>query len=159
MFEVIIYLFETYIYSKMNRCIDENRLRSHLKEVGFYSEDVYNALKWLKQLSLYQKKIISPKLVSNCSVSKSIRIYVEEEKKILNTESQGFLLFLEQVNILDIETREMIIDRVMALDTKEFKLEDLKWLILMVLYNIPGYESTFQQLEQLIFDSKSNTIH
>lgn len=30
----------------------------------------------------------------------------------------------------------MVIERVMALDTAEFELEDLKWVILMVLFNI-----------------------
>ncbi len=28
----------------------------------------------------------------------------------------------------------------MALDTAEFELEDLKWVILMVLFNIQSYE-------------------
>ncbi|MXP51252.1 DUF494 family protein [Pantoea sp. SoEX] len=159
MFDVIIYLFETYIYSRMNGYIDESKLKDHLKDAGFYSEDVYNALRWLKQLSLYQKKIISPKLTNNHSFLTSIRVYIEEEKIRLDTESRGFLLFLEQIKILNLETREIIIDRVMALDTKDFKLEDLKWLVLMVLYNIPGCESACQQVEQLFFDSKSRVIH
>lgn len=39
--------------------------------------------------------------------------------------------------MLNLETREMVIERVLALDTAEFDLEDLKWVILMVLFNIP----------------------
>lgn len=38
--------------------------------------------------------------------------------------------------MLNLETREMVIERVLALDTAEFDLEDLKWVILMVLFNI-----------------------
>ena len=30
-------------------------------------------------------------------------------------------------SVLNMETREMVIERVMALDTLEFDLEDLKW--------------------------------
>ncbi len=48
----------------------------------------------------------------------------------------GVLLFLEQIQVLNLETREMVIERVLALDTAEFELEDLKWVILMVLFNI-----------------------
>ncbi len=48
----------------------------------------------------------------------------------------GILLFLEQIQVLNLETREMVIERVLALDTAEFDLEDLKWVILMVLFNI-----------------------
>ncbi len=42
--------------------------------------------------------------------------------------------------MLNLETREMVIERVLALDTAEFDSEDLKWVILMVLFNIPGCE-------------------
>ncbi len=40
--------------------------------------------------------------------------------------------------MLNLETREMVIERVLALDNAEFELDDLKWVILMVLFNIPG---------------------
>ena len=41
----------------------------------------------------------------------------------LDVESRGFLLFLEQVKVLNVETREMVIDRVMELDepTPDFR--------------------------------------
>lgn len=64
----------------------------------------------------------------------------------------GFLLFLEQIQVLNLETREMVIERVLALDTAEFELEDLKWVILMVLFNIPGCENAYQQMEELLFE-------
>ena len=70
----------------------------------------------------------------------------------LDTECRGFLLFLEQINVLDFTTRELVVDRVMELDTKEFALDDLKWVILMALLNVPGQESAYSQLEDLIFD-------
>ncbi len=68
----------------------------------------------------------------------SMRIYTPEECERLDASCRGFLLFLEQIQVLNLETREMVIERVLALDTAEFDLEDLKWVILMVLFNIPG---------------------
>jgi Smg protein len=53
----------------------------------------------------------------------------------------------------------MVIDRVMALDTEEFDLEDLKWVVLMVLFNIPGYESAYQQMEELLFEVNEGYLH
>ncbi len=53
----------------------------------------------------------------------------------------------------------MVIDRVMALDAAEFDLEDLKWVILMVLFNIPGYENAYQQMEDLVFEEDENRLH
>ncbi|MEZ5671400.1 MAG: DUF494 family protein [Thiotrichaceae bacterium] len=61
-------------------------------------------------------------------------------------------MFLEQANILDPQTRELVIDRVMALDTEEFTLEQLKWVVLMVLFNQPGQESSLAWMEDLVYD-------
>ncbi len=74
------------------------------------------------------------------SEQQSFRIYSDEECGKLDTECRGFLLFLEQMGVLDHATREMVIDRVMALDSEEVDLEQLKWVILMVLFNQPGQE-------------------
>lgn len=68
----------------------------------------------------------------------TMRIYTKKENVRLDASCRGFLLFLEQIQVLNLETREMVIDRVMALDNTEFDLEDLKWVVLMVLFNIPG---------------------
>jgi Smg protein len=79
--------------------------------------------------------------------------------QLLDTPSRGFILFLEQVNVLDFTTREMVIDRVMELDTKYFSMDDLKWVILMVLFNVPGKESAYSQLEDLIFEEQEGPLH
>ncbi|MNP51471.1 hypothetical protein D3C76_1457910 [compost metagenome] len=77
----------------------------------------------------------------------------------MDASCRGFLLFLEQIQVLNLETREMVIDRVMALDNTEFDLEDLKWVVLMVLFNIPGYESAYQQMEELLFEVNEGYLH
>ena len=53
----------------------------------------------------------------------------------------------------------MVIDRVMELDGPELELEDLKWVILMVLFNVPGSESAYQQMEELLFDLGDGPLH
>ncbi|WP_434801604.1 DUF494 family protein [Serratia symbiotica] len=82
----------------------------------------------------------------------TMRIYTKKENVRLDASCRGFLLFLEQIQVLNLETREMVIDRVMSLDNTEFNLEDLKWVVLMVLFNIPGYENAYQQMEELLFE-------
>lgn len=89
----------------------------------------------------------------------ALRIYTDEEISRLDSSCRGFLLFLEQIKVLNFDTREMVIDRVMALDTEEFDLEDLKWVVLMVLFNIPGYESAYQQMEELLFEVNEGYLH
>ncbi|WP_231236211.1 DUF494 family protein, partial [Salmonella enterica] len=87
------------------------------------------------------------------------RIYTVEECERLDASCRGFLLFLEQIQVLNLETREMVIERVLALDTAEFDLEDLKWVILMVLFNIPGCENAYQQMEELLFEVNEGMLH
>lgn len=89
----------------------------------------------------------------------SLRVYTEEECQRLDASCRGFLLFLEQIQVLNLETREMVIERVLALDTAEFELEDLKWVILMVLFNIPGCENAYQQMEELLFEVNEGMLH
>ena len=66
---------------------------------------------------------------------------------------------LEQIQVLSVETREMVIDRVMELDEPALVLEDLKWVILMVLFNVPGNESAYEQMEDLIFEQPDGRLH
>ncbi|MGL6295173.1 MAG: DUF494 family protein, partial [Plesiomonas sp.] len=56
-------------------------------------------------------------------------------------------------------TREMVIDRVMEIESDELDLEDVKWVILMVLFNVPGHESAYEKMEELLFDANEGLQH
>ncbi|QCI22321.1 DUF494 family protein [Buchnera aphidicola] len=157
MFNVLIYLFETYVYSKPKISIDYDNLTKDLSNAGFQKRDIYNALCWLKKLSCYKKNIISS--INLLSKQMSIRIYTQEESFKLNSDCRGFILFLEQLEILTLDTREIIIDRIMELDVNEINLEDLKWIILIILFTIPGCEIVYKKLENLLFNFKEEIIH
>lgn len=61
--------------------------------------------------------------------------------------------------MLNCETREIVIDRLMDLDATEIELDDLKWVVLMVLFNVPGSENACHQMEELLFDEPEGLIH
>ncbi|WP_192459477.1 DUF494 family protein [Musicola keenii] len=149
MFDVLMYLFETYIHNETEMRVDQDTLTDDLTKAGFDREDIYSALEWLEKLADLQDGQAPLNLASD---PRALRIYTAEEVQRLDTECRGFLLFLEQIQVLNLETREMVIDRVMALETLEFDLEDLKWVILMVLFNVPGCENAYQQMEDLLFE-------
>ena len=60
------------------------------------------------------------------------------EQARLDTDCRGFLVHLEQVGILSPTQRELVIDRLMALDGDDIDIEQLKWVVLMVLFSQPG---------------------
>ncbi len=157
MFDVLIYLFETYIHNQTEMRVDQDKLSEDLTDVGFERGDIYNALNWLEKLADFQEGLATP--VLGVTDPLSMRVYTAEESQYLDASCRGFILFLEQIQVLNMETREMIIDRVLALDTLEFDLEDLKWVVLMVLFNIPGYEGAYRQMEELIFAIDEKKLH
>ncbi len=157
MFDILIYLFENYVHSESKITIDYNSLTNDLSDIGFQQKDIYNTLRWLKNLSCYRKNIISS--MNSESQQISTRIYTQEESFKLNSECRGFILFLEQIEVLTLDTREMIIEGIMELDINELNLEDLKWIILIVLFNIPGCEIVYRKLENLLFNFKEEIIH
>ncbi len=157
MFDILMYLFENYIHSEAEVMVDHDVLTDELTRAGFHQDEIYKALTWLEKLAALQDTDSYPYFTREAS--RSFRIYTDEEKQLLDIECQGFLLFLEQINVLDFTTREMVIDRVMELDTKYFSIDDLKWVVLMVLFNVPGKESAYSQMEDLIFDEQEGPLH
>ncbi len=157
MFDVLIYLFETYIHNEPELPVDQDKITDDLAKVGFYREDINNALNWLEALADLQEGQKAPYLYA--ADPQALRIYSVEESQLLDTACRGFILFLEQIQVLHFDTREMVIDRIMALDTTELDLKDLKWVVLIVLFNIPGYESAYQQMEELLFEVNEGYLH
>ena len=89
----------------------------------------------------------------------STRIYTSEEERKLDTECRGFLYFLEQASVLNSYSRELVIERVLALESDDIDVEQLKWIILMVLFSQPGQEQAFLWMEDLVMDDLYGNLH
>ncbi len=152
--DVLMYLFENYMNDEIEFDADEESLRNELEQAGFHKAEISKAFLWLEGLAGLQDG--SEQLVLN---AESIRIYTSEEHEKLDLDSRGFLMFLEQTGVLDHNTREMVIDRVMALESEEIDLEQLKWVVLMVLFNQPGREAAYAWMEDLVFEEMPGIIH
>ncbi|MGL4856565.1 DUF494 family protein, partial [Plesiomonas sp.] len=124
---------------------------------GFHQDDINKALIWLEKLAELQESDIKPYLLA--PAPNTVRIYTQEEENKISLTCRGFLLFLEQIQVLDSDTREMVIDRVMEIESDELDLEDVKWVILMVLFNVPGHESAYEKMEELLFDANEGLQH
>ena len=148
--DVLMYLFQNYINDDLVIDPDRASVQDELIEAGFPSREISQAFEWLDGLAArLEVPVELPK------GDTAFRIYTELETVKLTPESQGYLLFLEQVGILDGETRELIIDRIMALSADDIDLADLKWIVLMVLFSYPGQEEAYACMEDLLFDDDS----
>ena len=157
-FDVLIYLFENYMSDEPEEVEleqDREALKYELLEAGFQRSSIGKAFEWLEALSDFQEQ---PERRIHVA-SPSFRVYSEQESEKLGPECRGFLLFLEQMGVLDHSTREMVVDRVMALDDSDVDLDQLKWVILMVLFNQPGSEEAFAWMEDLVLDEATSVLH
>lgn len=152
--DVLMYLFENYMNDEVETDKDEEALRSELQQAGFHQRQISKAFEWLEGLTSLQDQDVHP-----AQHAASIRVYTDKEIERLDTEARGFLQFLENVGVLDHSTREMVVDRIMALDENEVDMEQLKWVVLMVLFNQPGREEAYAWMEDLVFDENAGNLH
>ena len=157
MFDVLMYLFETYIHSDADVMVEQDELTDELSRAGFNQEEIEKALNWLERLANLHDS--EREVYVTASAQGSMRIYAPQELARLSTECRGFLLFLEQAQVLNAETREICIERLLELDKPDIELDDLKWVVMMVLFNVPGSENAYQQMEELVFDESDGVIH
>lgn len=158
MFDILMYLFENLVNNQADIMVDQDELTDELIRAGFHHDEIYKALAWLEKLCELRSTDTKPYLSHNMQAP-TVRIYSDQEQVKLDLECRGFLIFLEQINVLCSSTREMVIDRVMEIDSNEFCLVDLKWVVLMVLFNVPGKETAYAQMEDLIFEPEDGFIH
>lgn len=152
--DVLMYLFETYMDSDDELSHDRQTLESRLLEAGFKDAEIEKAFDWLESLARFAE---APG--EGLPAPKTFRLYHESEQERLDSECRGFLMFLEQTGVLTPASREMVIDRVMALDTDEIDVNQLKWVVLMVLFNLPGEETSYTWLENLVLDESPTYLH
>jgi Smg protein len=153
--DILIYLFEHYVDDEIELGIDQDRVKLELRECGFDDIQIVKAFDWLQGLANTNEQVVT----SISENATSVRIYALEEETKLDAECRGFLHFLAEVGVLDATNREVVIDRVMALEADEIDIGQLKWIVLMVLFNRPGQEQAFVWMEDLVMDDMYGCVH
>ena len=154
--DVLMYLFETYSEQDLDKEPepDQNLLREELLLAGFGEPEVDRALDWLDGLTdNHDGHNYNPQ------TAHGTRIYNDVENDRLNAACRGFITYLEQIGILSPPQREILIDRLLALETPDIDVEQIKWVVLMVLFSQPGQELAYARMEDLVFDEGDTAVH
>ncbi|WP_428086623.1 DUF494 family protein [Candidatus Thioglobus sp.] len=156
--DVLTYMFD-YLFEEAEldnaHEIDDIELKAHLSDAGFDVIGIDKALSWLENIATLQDGKIKP---FSTAYQSSMRIYTHAEQQKLNTKARGFLLFMENIGQLDANHREMIIEQIMSLGEAKIDLEDLKWVVMMVLGNTTENEISAQWLESIVFLDETRTL-
>ena len=151
--DVLMYLFESFVDSEDEPEPNRNELRDELERAGFGDREIDRALEWLDGLNFSD---VVPPVTSR---SPGIRIYDTAELERFDTAARGYLLHLEQVGILPPAQRELVIDRLLALESDDVDIEQIKWVVMMVLFSQPGNEQAYAQMEDLVFAEEPGWMH
>ena len=151
--DVLLYLFEHYFYDDPDAVRDRDSLQHGLIQAGFSPTEINKAFDWLDELARQRPVSASPRL------NTPVRVYSEPELDRLDSECRGFLMFLEHSGVIDADQRELVLDRVMALDQDDVDVDDLKWVVLMVLFNQPGSEAAYAWMETQMFLDEPEPVH
>ncbi|HLD14730.1 MAG TPA: DUF494 domain-containing protein [Burkholderiales bacterium] len=155
-FDVLMYLFENYMDEGTEFNPDQETLTAELTQAGFPRGEIRKAFSWLDGLSVLREQNSGIELLGGKG---AIRHYVSVEQEKLDEECRGYLLFMEQSGVIDPVARELVIDRLMALEVDVISLEQLKWVMLLVLFNQPGQEHAYHVLEDMVFDEMQGLLH
>ena len=128
MFEILMYLFESYFDA--GSYPEPDKLERKLSAAGFEGEEISEALTWLSALQ-QQNPDSYPASLEHAGQ----RHFAELELRLISYEARQFLLFAEQQHLISAVEREMIIDRSVALKQENLALDKLKLIMLMVLWN------------------------
>jgi Smg protein len=151
--DVLMYLFESFVDSEDEPEPNRNELRDELERAGFGDREIDRALEWLDGLNF--SDVVPPV----ASPSAGIRIYDTAEQERFDTPARGYLMHLEQVGILPPAQRELVIDRLLALESDDIEIEQIKWVVMMVLFSQPGNEQAYAQMEDLVFAEEPGWMH
>ncbi len=149
--DVLMYLFESYIDSPDEPEPSRYELKRELGRAGFHDREIDRALEWLDGLSTTG--------ASNAPQNTAFRLFDAVEQERLDSASRGYLLQLEQIGILKPAQREIVIDRLLALDDDEIDVEQTKWVVMMVLFSQPGQHEAYAQMEDLVYADDSAWVH
>lgn len=128
MYDVLVYLFENCQQAEVSD--DRERVARKLSAAGFEDSDISEALHWLAGVARAPR---STAVLPDARTS--FRAFAPRELAKLDAECRGFLITLEQSGILTPQTREVVLERSLAASGHTLSLEQLKLIVLMVLWN------------------------
>ena len=152
--DVLMFMFQSYVEDNEEVELGKESLYKNLSEAGFADKNIERAFEWLEGLPG-----VDDSALLNKPTKYSFRLFSDIEHQKIGEEGLSFLMFLERLGIFHGEIREHVIDRIMALDTQSVDLSQIRWVVLMILFNTPGNESNYTWLQNLNSDKALTYIH
>jgi uncharacterized protein Smg (DUF494 family) len=106
-----------------------------LKEKGYTASEISEALSWLHDNRKLDSGMIT---VRRPSSTGSRRVFHEVEKQAFTTESQGYLIQLRELGLLDDRDVEIVIERAMMTGYERLSVEEVREIVASLLFGKGG---------------------
>jgi Smg protein len=157
--KVLIYVYDHYMLADPADVPERHRMLADLQRRGFSVSEVVHAMEWLSALVGDQRA--SPGATEAESARGALRVFDDGELSRLSADSRAFLMLLDRQHVLTAQQRELVIERALALDVDEVEVEveQLKWVVLLVLSSQPGQELAFARFESVMSAAGGTVRH
>jgi Smg protein len=145
--KVLIYVYDHYMLADPAEVPERHHMLADLRRRGFSVTEVVHAMEWLSALVGDQR---AAPLAADTEARRGLRIFADGELSRLSADCRAFLMLLDRQDVLTTRQRELVIDRALALDVEEVDVEELKWVVLLVLSAQPGQELAFARFESVM---------
>lgn len=148
--EIVVYLMD-HIQEHRGQIIDIEDLSANLRGLGYTENEISSAYSWLvDRFESSGDNFFSSFPEVHCST----RILTEYERYMFTPDAYGFLLKLQNQNLIDDEQFETVLERGALFNPKPLAEEQVKLIVSSVVFNeIGDYENTPQ------FDLNPENIH
>ena len=125
MYDIFVYLFENCRRTDLSQ--NNELVAKRLSAAGFEESDISEALSWLDGMLHAPHRSVA----SLPAPSRALRTFAAKECAKLDAGCRGLVMHLENIGVLD-----PVMDRAMAAAGRTLSLDQLKLIVLMVLWNL-----------------------
>ena len=152
--DILIHLFENFLDAEDDSTPDRDALKAELEQAGYPEAEIERALVWLESLATDpgprgrrrhgpgDARVQRPRSRSGSTPTCAATCCTSRTSASCRSPQ-----------------REVVIDRLLALEADDIDIEQLKWVVLMVLFSQPGQENAYQRMEDLVFDERRDAMH
>ena len=152
--KVLIYVYDHYMLADPADVPERRYMLEDLQKRGFSVSEVVQAMEWLSALVGDKRAVPAAD-----DTESGLRVFADGELPRLSPDCRAFLMLLDRQRVLTPQQRELVIERALALDVDEVDVEQLKWVVLLVLSSQPGQELAFARFESVMSSSAGPVRH
>jgi len=144
--DILTFLFDNYYIGDSKMPSSVSNFELEMCSLGFSKNQALAAVGWLHTLRYMRSK----SSLSNVSSSLATRVYTEAEKQKICVKARALLQDLENKSILDVKTREIIVDMVLATGADSISYSDFLRVIGIIVYNQSSFPREILMAMELV---------